>query len=119
MEASILTSVKKALGVMEADESFDVDILMHTNSVLASLTQIGVGPNYGFQIEDKLATWDDFLDGDPALNFVKSFLYAKVRLIFDPPPTSFAIKALEDQAKEFEFRIYTAREVEKWPSIST
>jgi hypothetical protein len=113
--ASILTSVKKALGLVEADTSFDVDILMHINSVLATLNQIGVGPENGYQIEDKVATWDELLSDDPRLNNVKSYLYLKVRLLFDPPATSFAIKAFEDQIKEFEYRIYTFEEVEKWP----
>jgi hypothetical protein len=111
---SILTSVKKALGIDEAYTAFDPDITMHVNSILATLNQIGVGPDFGFQIEDKNATWDDLLDGDPRLNFVKTYLYTKVRLIFDPPPTSFALAAQTEVAKELEYRIYTAREVDKW-----
>lgn len=112
--SSILTSIKKALGIAEADEAFDPDILMHTNSTLATLTQLGVGPENGFQIEDKEATWDDLLGGDARYNFVKTWMYTKVRLIFDPPATSFAIAAYQDLLKEFEFRIYTLSEVDKW-----
>jgi hypothetical protein len=111
---SILTSVKKALGIDEGYTAFDVDILMHINSVLATLNQIGVGPENGFQIEDASATWDDLLAGDSRLNSVKSWVYLKVRLIFDPPATSFGIQAVEAQAKEFETRIYLASEAEKW-----
>jgi hypothetical protein len=112
-EASILTSVKKALGLDESYEAFDPDILMHINSVFSNLNQIGVGPETGFQIEDKDATWDDLLDGDPRLNNVKSWVYSKVRLMFDPPATSFAISAIQEVIKEFEYRIYTFSEVEK------
>lgn len=115
METSILTSVKKTLNVVEADTTFDVDILMHVNSVLATLNQIGGGPENGFQIEDKVATWDDLLgSSDPRTNFVKSWVYLKVRLLFDPPATSFAIQAIQDQARELEFRIYTLAEAEQW-----
>lgn len=112
-EASILTSIKKALGIDESYTVFDPDILMHINSTLATLNQIGVGPVNGFEIEDKDATWDDLLGSDPRRNFVKTWMYSKVRLIFDPPATSFAIQAVNDVIKELEFRIYTFEEVEK------
>lgn len=112
--SSILTGVKKTLGIDEEYRAFDPDILMFTNSVLSNLNQIGVGPEQGFQIEDEAATWEDLLDGDPRLNNVKAFVHLKVRLLFDPPATSFAITALQDQAKELEYRIYTMIEVEKW-----
>lgn len=115
METSILTTVKKSLGVEEDYVAFDSDILMFTNSVLSTLNQIGVGPEEGFQIEDKDATWEQFLGTDPRLNNVKAYVYLKVRLLFDPPATSFAIQAIQDQAKELEYRIYTAAEVAKWP----
>lgn len=114
MEASILTTVKKSLGLDENYVAFDTDILMFINTVLATLNQIGVGPIDGFQIEDKAATWNDFLGSDPRLNNVQAYIYLKVRLLFDPPATSFAIAAMEELAKELEVRIYTMREVEKW-----
>ena len=114
MVDSILTNTKKNLG-LEADyTAFDPDILLFINSVLSNLNQIGVGPEEGFQIEDASSTWSDFLGDDLRLNNVKAFIYLKVRMLFDPPATSFAIGALETQAKEFEYRIYTTQEVEKW-----
>lgn len=113
MADSILTSVKKALGLTEDYEAFDPEITMHINSVFSTLNQIGVGPDNGFQIEDKLATWDDLLAGDATLNMVKTWTYSKVRLIFDPPQTSFAIAAQQELIKELEFRIYTKAEVDK------
>jgi len=114
VHSSILTTVKKSLGIDDKDYNFDTDILMFTNSILASLHQIGVGPRNGFQIEDESATWDDLLGGDSRLNNVQAYVHLKVRLLFDPPATSFAIDALKDQAREMEYRIYTASEVDKW-----
>lgn len=112
--SSILTGVKKSLGIDEEYRAFDPDILMFTNAVLSNLNQIGVGPEQGFQIEDEAATWDNLLGGDLRLNNVKAYVYLKVRMLFDPPATSFAIAALETQAKELEYRIYTTMEVDKW-----
>jgi hypothetical protein len=112
---SILTSVKKVLGIDEEYVAFDVDILLYINSVLAVLNQIGVGPTNGFQIEDKTATWTQFLAGDETrLNNVKGLVCLRVRLLFDPPATSFAIKAIEDQIREHETRLYIDREAAKW-----
>lgn len=117
--SSILTSIKKLLGITEDFEAYDPDIILYTNMVLANLNQIGVGPDEGFQIEDKSDTWESFLDGDPRLNNVKAYIATKVRLLFDPPPTSFGIDALEKVALELETRIYIAREVEKWQAQVT
>lgn len=114
MTDSILTTVKKTLGMDEAYTAFDTDVLLHINSVLATLNQIGVGPANGFQIEDASVTWDELLDNDARLNNVKGYVALKVRMLFDPPPTSFAIAAMEANIKEYETRIYLFSEVEKW-----
>lgn len=114
MEPSILKSTKKILGVGEADTSFDVDIITHINSVLAVLTQVGIGPNNGYMIEDDTATWGAFIGTDPRLNLAKTYLYLKVRLLFDPPGTSYAIDAMEKQIAEFEWRLNVTREEEAW-----
>lgn len=114
MSDSILTSIKKVLGLEEDYEAFDVDILLHINSVFSTLNQLGIGPADGFSIEDDSATWDDFLDSDPRLNSVKSYLYLKVRMLFDPPQTSYLIEALNKQAQEFEWRLNVYREETSW-----
>jgi hypothetical protein len=114
VEPSILKSTKKILGVGETDASFDVDIKTHINSVLAVLTQVGIGPDNGYMIEDDTATWDAFIGTDPRLNLVKTYLYLKVRLMFDPPGTSYAIDAMEKQIAEFEWRLNVMREEESW-----
>jgi hypothetical protein len=111
---SILNTIKQTLGLEADDTSFDIDVLLFTNSVFSHLTQIGVGPTDGFQIEDSSVTWDAFLANDKRINNVKAFVHLKVRLLFDPPATSFAIAAMEAQAKEIEFRIYTVKEVDAW-----
>ena len=82
---SILTSIKKLLGITEEYEHFDPDIVMHINSVFSVLTQLGVGPAEGFRIEDDGAEWSEFLQDDFRLEFVKTYIYLKVRLAFDPP----------------------------------
>ena len=102
---SILTSVKKMLGIPEDYEQFDMDIIMHINSVLMILTQLGVGPEEGFAIADKTDEWDDFIGDNVLLELVKSYVYLKVRLIFDPPQSSSVIEAMNRQISEFEWRI--------------
>lgn len=114
MEPSILKSVKKTLG-LEADyTAFDQDVLMHINSVFTILQQLGVGPATGFAIEDDTATWDTFLGSNPNLNAAKSYIYLRVRLLFDPPQTSFLVQAMEKQIQEFEWRLNVQHELETW-----
>ncbi len=105
---SILTSVKALLGITEEHEYFDSTLIIHINSVLASLTQLGVGSKNGFSIKDKSSVWSDFLSDDKTLEFVKSFVYLKVRLLFDPPQSSSVISAVERQVSELEWRILVA-----------
>jgi len=120
VEQRILISVKKVLGLPEADTSFDVDITMHINTVLATLTQVGIGPAEGFMIEGAADTWDAFIGNDKRLNAVRTYVYLRVRLLFDPPQTSFVIDSMQKQIQEFEWRLNVQREEELWtdPSLS-
>lgn len=102
---SILDSTKKILGLAPEYTAFDLDIITHINSVLASLNQLGVGPEGAFFITGSDETWTDFVGVDPKYNLVKSYLYLRVRLLFDPPATSFAIAAMEKQVQEMEWRL--------------
>lgn len=102
---SILTSIKKRLGIEEDYDHFDEDIIMDINTVLAELTQIGVGPSEGFSIQDENAIWTDFVPANPKLENIKSYVYLKVRLLFDPPTNSSHISAMERQITELAFRI--------------
>jgi hypothetical protein len=119
--SSILTSTKKILGIEESYTDFDVDVITHINSVFATLNQLGIGPEQGFAIEDKIPTWATFLGTNPRINSVKTYVYLKVRLLFDPPQNSYAIEALNKQAEEFEWRLNTYREATNWvdPSAQT
>ena len=105
--ASILTSVKSALGIAESDTSFDADLVMHINSVLADLNDFGVGPNAGFAIADKTAVWADFTGDLVLLNTTKSYLYLRVRLLFDPPETGPANQAFQAQIDQMAWRLQT------------
>lgn len=105
---SILTSIKKMLGIVEEYEHFDPDLIMHINSALSVLTQIGVGPSEGFQIRDANDVWDDFIPDGGKLQLVKSYLYLKVKLLFDPPQSSAAMTSINQQISEFEWRLQVA-----------
>ena len=105
---SILTSIKKLLGIDEDYKHFDQDLIMHINSVLMILTQLGVSPSTGFSIVDETATWEDFLGIDPRFKSVKSYIYLKVRLLFDPPQSSALIESTNKLISELEWRLFVA-----------
>lgn len=110
MEQGILTSTKKILGLAAEYTAFDQDVITHINSAFAILHGLGVGPEDGFMIEDDCSEWTDFMSEIYTLNMIRSYVYLKVRLLFDPPTTSYLIEAANNQAKEFEWRISTNRE---------
>lgn len=101
---SILTSIKKLLGIDEDTEDFDTDIIMHINSVFLILNQLGVGTSDVFSIKDKYSSWEEFIP-DGNYKAVKSYMYLKVKLLFDPPLTSAVMEAMERQIKEYEWRL--------------
>lgn len=107
---SILTSIKKLLGIAEDYEHFDQDLIMHINSVLSILTQLGVGPSKGFSIEDENATWNDFIPEDKRLSSIRSYVYMKVKLLFDPPLSSSVMESMNRMISEFEWRLNVAAE---------
>lgn len=102
---SILISIKKMLGIAEEYEHFDADLIIHINSVLSILTQIGVGPSEGFSITDKTAMWYDFVTGEQ-YNDVRSYVYMKVRLMFDPPTSSSVMDSMNRMISEIEWRLF-------------
>ena len=108
---SILTSIKKLLGIAQECTDFDMDLTIHINSVLMILTQLGVGPEKGFTIEDSRDLWEDFLEDDLSkLEAVRTFVYLKVRLIFDPPSNSAVIESFNRTISELEWRLNVAAE---------
>lgn len=110
MTESILTNTKKMLGLEADDDSFDLDVITHINGVFSTLNDFGVGPADGFMITDATETWDTYLGAEVNLNNVKQYMYLKVRLAFDPPSTSYLITALQELAKELEWRITLGRD---------
>lgn len=105
MNDSILTSIKKLLGIGEDDTSFDTDILLHINSTFSVLTQLGIGPKEGYSIGSKSETWSEYIDDNKKQQMVVSYMYLKVRLLFDPPQSSVLVQAIKDQISEHEFRL--------------
>lgn len=103
---SILTSIKKLLGISEEYTSFDQDIIIHINYVFSILTQqLGVGPSSGFSIEDGSATWSDFIEDSTKFELIKTYIYMKVRLVFDPPTNSVVMESIKNTISELEWRI--------------
>lgn len=122
MEQSILKSTKKILGVGDDDTSFDLDIITHINTEFSTLTDLGVGPEEGFVIEDEDAEWDSYLADDQIkLSKVKTCVFLRARLLFDPPTSSYHLDAAKEQLREQEWRLNTNREATEWvepqPSI--
>ena len=102
---SILGSVKKMLGPSGDYEYFDPELIMHINSVFTILHQLGVGPEKGFSIKDESDTWDEYITSKQNLEAVKTYVYLKVRLIFDPPQSSIVAEAIKQQISELEWRL--------------
>lgn len=108
---SILQSIKKLLGIPEDYDHFDSDIIIHINSAFSVLAQLGVGSEDGFSINDETAKWDEFIpDENQLLQNVKTYVYLKVRIVFDPPLSSAVLECLKEQIKELEWRLQVASE---------
>lgn len=107
---SILTSIKKLLGIKEEYKYFDADIIIHINSVFMILKQLGVGPPDGFSISDETSVWSDFIDNSSDIESVKSYVYLKVKLLFDPPLSPAAMEATKQLISELEWRLTLAAE---------
>ena len=105
MEQSILKTVRKLVTGSPDDTSFDMDIMIHINSTFLALTQIGVGPSTGFYIQDDTKLWTDCESDLVIAEALKTYVYIKVRLVFDPPTNQVVVAALEKSANEQEWRI--------------
>lgn len=107
---SILTSIKMLLGITEECEDFDLQIIMHINSVFMILTQLGVGPEKGFTISDKVAIWSDFIEDTTKVEALKTYIYLRVKLMFDPPLNSSVTESINRIISELEWRLNIAAE---------
>jgi hypothetical protein len=112
MDEKILTSIKKLLGIYDENTDFDADIIIHINSVITILNQLGIGPDEGIEI-DKDTTWKDYLNDDSKLNSVKSYIYLKVKMVFDPPMSSAIRDANNQMIDELEWRLNLYHETDK------
>lgn len=112
MDESILQSIEKLLGLENSYTAFDTDLIIHINSVFMILNQLGVGPEDGYRITGSLNTWSEFTDDELQFESVKSYVYLKVRLLFDPPQNSAHLNAIQQSISEFEWRLNVAAENE-------
>lgn len=103
IDSSILRSIKKLLGIPEDDDAFDIDVIFAINSAFDRLSTLGIGPDEGFRIADDTATWSDYLYDGKVLDSVKTYVYFKTRLVFDPPTSSFVLESMNKQIAELEF----------------
>jgi hypothetical protein len=110
VESSILKSTKKVLGLAEDYVAFDPDVTMHINAAFSILHQLGVGPTDGLTVEDESKSWADFSTNAAVLNLVKTYVYLKVRSLFDPPTMSYLVTAVDNQLKEYEWRLQVMAE---------
>lgn len=110
---SVLTSIKKMLGIAADYTHFDSDIIIHINSVLMTLNQLGVGPEKPASIENEMDTWEETLGSLANVNAVKTYIYLKVRMLFDPPTSSFVLESMNNMAKELEWRLTAQIEIKE------
>lgn len=116
MTDSIVVTIKRMLGLDDNYTPFDMDVIVHINAALMTLCQIGVGPKEGFEVTDYDQNWDDFLVNKTKLGAVKTYVYMKVKMAFDPPTNSFVMDAMKQQCEEILFRLNVqAESVERMP----
>lgn len=120
MNDSILQTIKQLLGISEADESFDPNIIILVNSVLNILSQIGLEEANNFQIKGSSETWNELFRDRKDLEIVKTYICFKVKMMFDPPTSSAALEATKRVLDEQEWRIANIyvdkEEVPEWTS---
>lgn len=105
MEGSILNTIKQLLGIQSDYTAFDADIVVHINSAFMALNQLGVGPTECFSIDGSGENWAEFVDKSIDLEAVKTYIYLKVRTIFDPPSSSVVMEAMNKNISELEWRL--------------
>jgi hypothetical protein len=110
MSPSILNSTKKVLGLAEDYTVFDQDVIVFINSAFSTLNQLGLGPVEGFWITGEDEEWDDYPVEPAALGMVRSYVFLKTRVLFDPPNLSYLATAMQQQIEEMEWRLNIFRE---------
>lgn len=110
---SILITIKKMLGIAEEYTHFDIDITIHINTALMTLCQLGVGPKQPVSINSANDTWQRLFGDISDIESIKTYIYLKTRVIFDPPTSSFVIDAMNRQIEELEWRLRMQRDKEE------
>lgn len=105
MTSSILNTIKKLLGMTPEYTAYDEDVTVAINTVFNTLYQLGVGPETPFSIEDKNTTWDMYTEDRKTIEMVKTYIFLKVKLIFDPPLNSSVLESYKQMASEYEWRL--------------
>lgn len=105
MDDSILNTIKKLLGLPEDINDFDQDVIIGINTTFGILAQIGVGPSTGFLITDDSSTWNDYIPEGKNLEMIKTYVYMKTKMQFDPPQSSAVSEAMNKILAETEWRI--------------
>lgn len=102
---SILISIKKLLGIGAEYNVFDTDIIIHINTAFSTLSDLGVGPSGGFSINDDKTTWSSYIQDDKIFESVKTYIYLRVKILFDPPLNSSVLETMKESIKELEWRL--------------
>lgn len=113
MNGSILTDIKEMLGILESDTGFDGELISHINAAFSTLTDIAIGPDEGYMIEDKSNAWDEISTNIDVVTACKQYIFSYVRLLFDPPSNSFVCDALNKNKDELYWRLYMKADLRK------
>jgi hypothetical protein len=111
---SILDSIKKLLSIEVADTTYDIDVIVHVNSVFSTLQQLGLGPASALYIADNTTKWSDFIGANPNVAAVKSYVFMRVKLLFDPPTLSYVLQSFQAQIDQLEWRFTVAADEFAW-----
>lgn len=114
MPESILKDIKSTLALPDDYDAFDKEVILFVNSAISDLHQIGIGPDAGFRVVSDEETWEQFIGNDPRLDSVKTYLFLKAKLLFDPSDKSHVVEMMKEQIREHEWRLNVRREETKW-----
>lgn len=100
---SILDTLLQLLNDDPDAPAYKLDVMTFANGVFGRLKNLGIGPKEGFYITDSGDSWDDFMDEGPERAAVQTYMFMKVKLIFDPPQNSTVLQSYERLVNEFEW----------------
>ena len=110
IQDSILETIKNLIGITSECTDFDANIMVHINSAIMRLRQLGIGPQRGFSVRDASTTWNEYIDDIDLYEAVKDYIHLKVKIVFDPPTSSYVLEAMNKKIKELEWVLQTEKE---------